>query len=185
MKKTIIYIIIASGLLGAIYWAGKLSERKEAKRQENNYLALLERHDSIVRVINSTKEELKRQQPELVKQIRDDMNIKLRNIASVQNVNTITNTHVNTILKDSTITDSVKVQVADYHDRWTDLHLIKINDSVQVHLRTTDSLLIVVHKVPRKLGQWLRGEPKKVQSDIKSYNPNSRVLYQRYIKISK
>jgi hypothetical protein len=189
MRNILIYIAVACILLGGVYGLGKLSERKNTQRQKNNYLALLQaqnhRYDSTTRVINLTKEEIKKQMPELVKQIRQDFDVKLRNINSAQNVNTVTNTNVHTFLKDSTIMDSVKIQVADYHDKWTDLHMIKLRDSVQVKIRTTDSLLIVVHKVPRKLGQWLRGEPKQVSSDIKSYNPNSKILYQRYIQISK
>ena len=155
---------------------------------ENNYLAALQELKSEnkdnMRVLDLKISEVKQQYPEIQKQLKD-MDIKLKNVESLQNVNTVTTNNVNTILRDSTISDTIVAKIANYKDKWIDFHLIQIDDSIKTKIITRDSLFIVLNKKPRSFIEWLQAKPKMVESTVRSYNPNSRITYNRLIKIDK
>jgi hypothetical protein len=189
MNRIYIGLIVLAIIFGiGFYTAFKIFDAKY-KRAENNFQAILMQQDSSnkqsMRELQLTVGEINRNFPELKKQIIDDFSVKLKQVVSVSNANTITTNNINTQIKDSVINDTVKVRVANYRDEWTDFHMLEIRDSVKVSYTVKDSLVTVVHRVPRKLGQWLRGEPKQVVQTIKSYNPNTRLTFNRYITIEK
>jgi hypothetical protein len=155
---------------------------------ENNYMALVEQlrndNNNNMRILDLKIGELNNQFPEIKDQLKE-IKIKIKNVETIQNINTTTTNHINTTLRDSVINDSIKVKVATYNDEWIKFSLININDSISTNITTRDSLFIVLHKDPRNLFQFLRGEPKNVRSTIKNYNPNSTITYNRLIKIEK
>ena len=188
VNKWLIYVIIIALLIGlGIYFGAKLW-RSEMKRMENNYLAMLQqiRNDNKdnMRVLELKVGEIKQQYPEIQKQLKD-MDIKLKNVETIQNVNTTTTNHVNTVLRDSTINDTIVAKIANYKDKWIDFKLINIQDSIRTTIVTRDSLFIVLNKVRRSFGEWVRAQPKQVKSTVKNYNPHSVVTYNRLIKIDK
>ena len=162
--------------------------KEEMKRIQNNYLSSIEqlRNDNkeSQRIYELKLNEVKNQFPE-IKETLKQMDIKLKNVVSVENINTITKTNVNTILRDTLIKDTIQAQVASYKDVWTNFNLIKIQDSVLVKIQTKDSLVCVLNKVPRSFIQWWRREPKLIKNTIKNFNPNSTITYNRFIQISK
>jgi hypothetical protein len=187
-NKWIIYVAIIALLIGlGVYFGAKLW-RGEMKRMENNYLAAVEQlrsdNKDNMRVLELKVGEIKQQYPEIKQQLKD-MDIKLKNVETIQNVNTTTTNHVNTVLRDSTINDTIVARIASYKDKWLDFKLININDSIRTTIISKDSLFIVLNKVRRNLWQWITAEPKTVRSTVKNYNPNSVVTYNRLIKIDK
>ena len=183
MTLIAIVLFVFLGLFfGAKLW------RAEMQRMENNYLAAIEQmreeNKDNMRVLELKVSEINQQYPEIKKQLKD-MDIKLKNVETIQNVNTVTTTHVNTILRDSTVNDTIVAKIASYKDKWTDFRLTVINDSALAKIQTKDSLFIVLNKVPRNIWQWLKAEPKTVKSTVKNYNPNSIITYNRFIKIEK
>lgn len=188
LNKWIIYLIIVLAIFGAGLYFGIKAYKKEMQRQENNYLAAIEQmrdeNKEAQRAYILSLSEIKREFPEIKQQLTD-MDIKLKNVETIQNVNTVTTNHVNTVLRDSTINDTIMAKIASYNDKWIDFRLININDSIRTTIITRDSLFIVLNKVNRNLWQWLRADPREVRSTVKNYNPNSRITYNRLIQIKK
>jgi hypothetical protein len=187
-KKLIIYVVIILALIGlGLYFGAKLW-RGEMKRMENTYLAALEQlrgeNKENMRVLQLSVGEVKQQYPEIKQQLKD-MDIKLKNVETVQNVNSVTTNHVNTVLRDSTINDTIVAKIASYKDKWIDFKLINIKDSIRTTIVTKDSIFIALSKVRRNLWQWLTAQPREVTSKVKNYNPNSQITFNRLIKIGK
>jgi hypothetical protein len=186
--KPIAIALVVLTLIGLGIFFGAKLWRGEMQRMENNYLAALQElrkeNSDNMRVLDLKIGEVKAQYPEIQAQLKA-MDIKLKNVETIQNVNTVTNTTVNTVLRDSTIRDSVKVKVAVYNDKWTDFKLFVIDDSVHSNIVTKDSLFIVLNKTQRTFRQWITFKPKVVRSTVKNYNPNSVVTYNRLIRIDK
>lgn len=188
LKKWLIILIIAVLLiLTGLYFGAKIW-RAEMQRMENNYLATVQQlrseNKDNMRVLQLSVAEVRRQYPEIKQQLKD-MDIKLKNVETVQNINTVTTNSVNTVLRDSTINDTIVAKISTYKDKWIDFKLININDSIKTTIITRDSLFIALSKVRRNLWQWLRAEPREVRSTVKNYNPSSVIKYNRLIKIGK
>ena len=188
LNKWILYLVIVAAIFGSGLYFGIKAYKSEMKRMENNYLAAIEqlRGDSKEqqRVYELKLSEVKNQFPE-IKETLKSMDIKLKNVVSVENVNTITQTNVNTVLRDTLIRDTIHAQTASYKDLWTDFKLIKIQDSILVKMATKDSLVCVLNRVPRTFKEWIKGDPKQVKNTIKNFNPNSTIIYNRLIQIKK
>lgn len=186
-KYVIAMIVIVLIIIFSLYFGVKLF-RSEMKRVENNYLSTLQelRNENIdnMRVLDLKLSEIKQQYPEIQKQLKD-MDIKIKNVETIQNINTITKTNVNTVLRDTIIQDTSIVKVATYKDVWTDFKLLIIDDSIHSSIQTRDSLFIVLNKYPRTFKEWITAQPKQVRSTVKNYNPNSIIVYNRLIKINK
>jgi hypothetical protein len=161
---------------------------KALNRQENNNKAMYEQlynqnKESIGSLILTNKE-LKSQYNSLYKQI-DSLNIKLKNVKSISNVNTETKYKIYTTLNDSTINDTTTIQCAKYNDKWIDYDMCYIGDSILTNIETRDSLIIIQHYNKRSFIQWLTFKKKTQSNLVKSFNPNSRITYNRNIIIKK
>jgi hypothetical protein len=185
-NKWLITVIIAVLLVALGLYFGAKVWRAEVKRMENNYLAALGEIKQLdaehARAYVLEIGELKRQFPEIKQQLQD-LDIKLKNVMQVQEINSVTHTTVNTVLRDSVINDTVTARIANYRDKWTDFKLVNIGDSIRSTITTRDSMFIALSKVRRNLWQWLRAEPREVQSTVKNYNPNSKITWNRIIMI--
>lgn len=90
-----------------------------------------------------------------------------------------------TQLRDSFIRDTVKVKVFDYKDQFYSVKGIAVNDTQKVHIQSTDSLIQVVYKGERvRPWLWIFSR-RKLQQVITSKNPNSTIVYAKYIEIIK
>jgi len=175
----------------SIFYSGYLVFRymnKALNRQENNNKAMYEQlynqnKESIGSLILTNKE-LKSQYNSLYKQI-DSLNIKLKNVKSISNVNTETKYKIYTTLNDSTINDTTTIQCAKYNDKWIDYDMCYIGDSILTNIETRDSLIIIQHYNKRSFIQWLTFKKKTQSNLVKSFNPNSRITYNRNIIIKK
>lgn len=186
MKNLTNYIFLA--VLVAAFICGYWYNSKELKRIESNYLAAVQSMQKSnaeqQRIYTLSIDELKSDFPTIKQQLKD-MNIKLKNVRSIENINTETKTIINTVLKDSVVNDTVKLQYAEYTDNWTTFKLIKVEDSIHSTITTKDSLFCVINSQKRSLKQWLKGEPRIYVNTIKNHNPNSKITYNRFIQVEK
>lgn len=187
-NKWLVKLILIIAILGLGFYFGAKAYRSEMKRIENNYLAALQeiRNDNkeAQRVYELKLNEVKNQFPE-IKQTLKDMDIKLKNVVSVENINTETKTEINTHIRDTILYDTIPAKVATYKDAWTDFKLIEIDNTIKANIMTRDSLVCVLNKVPRTFKEWIKGEPRQVKNTIKNFNPNSKIVYNRLINIDK
>lgn len=188
LNKWILWVLIIGAIFSSGLYFGIKAYRGEMLRQENNYLAALEQlrgdNKEQQRVYELKLSEVKQQFPEM-KELLSQMNIKLKNVVSVENINTETQTNINTHIRDTIVYDTIPAKVATYNDKWTNFKMIEINNTIQASITTKDSLICVLNKVRRNLWEWLRGEPKLVRNTIKNHNPNSIITYNRLIQIQK
>lgn len=185
--KLIALLVIVALFFGMFATIKILSNKLD--RFRTNYeasLTELEQHNKeTVKAYNVTVSELKEYYKKEADAIRKDFDVKLRNAIQYQNVNTITTNEIHTILKDSTINDSIKIGVLDYSDEWSDFHLLKIKDSITLKYTVRDSLEILLHKEKRNVWEWLSFKKQTVLSTVKSKNPNTKITYNRVIEIGK
>ena len=188
LNKYILWVLIVVGIFSSGLYFGIKAYKSEMQRQENNYLAALQEIRGDMkegqRVYELKISELNRQFPEIKNQLKE-MNIKLKNVVSLENINTQTKTEINTHIRDTIVYDTIPARIATYKDQWTDFKMLEIGDKLQASITTKDSIVCVLNKVKRSFGQWIRKDPKMVRNTIKSYNPNSTILYNRLIKIEK
>lgn len=188
MKLKIILILSSVVLIASLFWRIEALSTK-LTRSQNNFAALQEeafkQNKESQRVYTVTIAELKRDHTAVVEQLREDFDIKLRNVKLISSLNTETKTTIETFIRDTTVTDSVKLRVAHFRDAWTSFDMTVRDNIVSANISTRDSITCVLHKQKRTFGQWIRGDSRKVLNEIKNYNPNSVITYNRVIEIQK
>lgn len=108
----------------------------------------------------------------------------LKNLETYINANTVTEIHKTVKLRDSTIysVDSVpiRIPVFSYKDKWESVRGAIVDDSITLNISHMDSLSIVQYWDRR----WLLAK-KKYFIEIKSDNPNTRIVYQKSIMVKR
>lgn len=110
----------------------------------------------------------------------DALNLKLKNVQSVTNIGTQTNTTINTKIQ---YIDSTKC--LNYADKYTTLSGCFRGDSIGIKVVTTDSLTTVVSRIPKHRFLWWSWGVKSVKVDITSQNPNTTFTYLKYVELKK
>ena len=116
--------------------------------------------------------------------IIDQLKIKIRRIE--QFVQTSTQTQV--VFKERLVHDTIFAE-GDcrsfvWRDPWCRVEGEIENDSVACKIETCDTLHQVVHRVPRRF-LFFRFGTKSLRQEILCANPNSRIVWNQYIKIEK
>ena len=116
--------------------------------------------------------------------IIDQLKIKIRRIE--QFVQTATQTQV--VFKERLMRDTIFAEVDSrsfvWSDSWSRVEGVIENDSVACKIETCDTLHQVVHRVPRRF-LFFRFGTKSLRQEIVCANPNSRIVWNQYIKIEK
>lgn len=90
-----------------------------------------------------------------------------------------------TRLRDSTVFDTIPARVFAYRDSFYSVNGIAIGDTQRVLISSTDSLVQVVYKGGRiRPRLWILSR-RKLEQVISSKNPNSKIVYNRTIQITK
>ena len=121
---------------------------------------------------------------EITEQI-EDLKIKVNRIQSVSNTVIRSEKHITTSLKDSTINDTVTAKIFKYNDNFYNIQGIAIGDTQNVSIQSTDSLLQVVYKGKRKKPYLWFLSKRQLEQVITSKNPNSKIVYSKFIQITK
>ncbi len=102
--------------------------------------------------------------------------IKPHRIMAAATVATQTTTHFSTTMPtDTTI---------DWHDPWFTLTGRLVDTTLKATITTTDTLDIIVHRVPRRF-LFFRFGCREVRLDIINRNPHTRLTYARYYRLVK
>lgn len=194
MKKILIYALIALVLavVGLSYTLHK--ERAEKDRYKANQTALLSdvehyrtqsgKNAASVMQVTLKYNELKKNYDDVVKTAKD-LKIEVKRLQSVTTSATETKVEVKTVVKDSIVYvkgDPIKVLAFDWRDPWTDVDGFIHNDSVNLNIQSTDTLVQMVHKVPHKWWFFKWG-CKAIRQDIVSKNPHTNITYTEYIEL--
>jgi cell division protein FtsB len=154
------------------------SEVKRFKTTDNKNAAQ-------VKTLTLTKTELKKQNAELVSELKT-MNVKPREVKNIQQVSTQTKYEVELVKKDSVIFDTVQVITYKYADDWIRFEALcpLTGDTCKATIITHDSLLIAQHSKTRKFLCWT-WKRYSGQATVKNYNPYSEIKSIRNINIEK
>lgn len=194
MKNILIYSVIALVLvvIGLSYSLHKAAQEKE--RYKSNQAALLDdvehyktksgKNAASVQKLTLSYDELKKNYDDVVK-TAEDLKISLKRAQSVSDTSTETKVEIKTVIKDSIVYvkgEPIKTLVFDWRDPWTDVEGIIHNDSVNLNIQSTDTLIQIVHKVPHKF-LFFKWGCKAIKQDIVSKNPHTNIIYTNYIEL--
>lgn len=118
---------------------------------------------------------------DLVRDLKKQLDIKIRQLQSVSTITTTTGGEVKTVTKDSLIyidTTRVKAKVFQFRDRWVDLNGYFLRDSLSLQYKFYDSLTLAT--------SWKRKNifaNRELQIDAISANPHSSITGLRTISV--
>lgn len=194
MKKILIYAIIALVLAvaGLSYTLHK--ERAEKDRYKANQTALLTdvehyrtqsgKNAASVMQVTLKYNELKKNYDDVVKTAKD-LKIEVKRLQSVTTSATETKVEVKVPIHDTIIIkDGVidKLSTFYWQDPWTDVRGLIQNDSVDLAIQSTDTLVQFVHRIPHKF-LFFKWGCKAIKQDIVSKNPHTNITYTEYIEL--
>jgi hypothetical protein len=128
--------------------------------------------------------ELKKLFPKEVKQI-ENLGVKVNKTTQYSKTVVETKTNVITTIRDSIVSDTIKVKAFDYQDQWYKIEGISENDTQRLVIKSTDTLTQVVYRGER-IKPWLWFfSPRKLQQRVSVTNPNATIKYSQTIQIQK
>lgn len=107
-----------------------------------------------------------------------ELNLKPKNVQSVTNIGTQTNSTV-----------PIKIQYVDstkclnYADKFTTISGCFKGDSIDLKIENRDSLTTVVSRVPKHKFLWWTWGVKAIQLDIRAQNTDTKFTYLKYIEL--
>ena len=191
-------VIIASTMAGITH-----KQAQELKRIGTNQSILIGRlQDSLhtyktksndyaasVQILTLTKAELEKNYSSLAAEIKD-FGIKLKRVEAAAATSTSTNVQIVTQVRDSIIyvRDSSGIIRPDslqkivWSDSWIDLQGEIRNRQLTADIQSRDTLIQVIHRVPKKF-LFFRWGTKELRQEIKTSNPHSRITYTESIRV--
>ena len=169
-------------------------ERKEKNRLQNSFAAAetaisyykAKNGDLVAKTsaLELRYNEVAQIYPQIIAEIKN-LDIKPRHVTTYAETVVKNEKEIVTRLRDSTIRDTVRARVFNYRDSFYSVQGIAIGDSQQVHITSRDSIVQVVYKAKRyRPWLWILSR-RRIEQVITFKNPNSTVLYNRTIQISK
>lgn len=192
------YLIIALCVSFAViaFLSNRISSIKEERdRLDRNQTALLADVDyyksesgknaASVQALELSKSELEKHCDELVKTV-DDLNLKIKRIQSASTTATQTDVPIKAEVRDSIVyrdrIDTLKRITFD--DPWVRLDGTIEKDTFTGKINVSDTLIQVVHRVPKKFW-FIRWGTKAIRQEIRSSNPYTKIVYSEYIELKK
>lgn len=190
----IVVILAAAIVFGKLYQA----EIRERRRLEDNQRVLLSdvRHyrtrDSLsaagVERLTLSNREFRNYAGELEKAVAD-LQLKVRRLQSVSRTVVETRYPLEVRLRDTIIVRDT-LTLADtvcrlyYEDAWLTLDGTLGGDVFRGNIQSRDTLIQVVHRVPRRFW-FIRWGTKAIRQEVLSRNPYSQISYTEYIELKR
>jgi len=165
----------------------------ENKRLESNQRSLMEGIETYqtkdstnaasVEALKLTNSELKRYNESLVQTVKS-LNLKVKNLQSVSQTATETGYNVKIQVKDSLIYLPGKVDTlkcVDFDTKWLTVQGCVQNRQFSGRIESRDSIVTVVHRVPRRF-LFFRYGTKAVRQDVTCKNPDSKITFTEYLE---
>jgi len=160
------------------------SNFKSYKSAYNTGLKTIHGKDSIIQLnaakvqaLTYTVDEFKQFRASDIQTIRE-LNLKLKNVQSVTNIGTQTNSNI-----------PIKIQYVDstkclyFNDKFTTVSGCFKGDSIDLLVENRDSLTTAVSRVPKYKFLWWSWGVKAIQLDIRAQNPKTKFTYLKYIEL--
>ncbi len=206
MKTKIIIVIVGIILFGStagsLYWAFSL--RSDRNRLQDNIRYGFDTGFKIEKYYKSKNGELVAKNAvlqltnkELVSSISTEVIKQLENMGIKPNrvtfytENQVTThkefiTHVN-----DTLIDTIPAETFSYHDKFYDVHGLRIGDNQRISIFSTDSIIQAVYwgdrytRTGKKMPGWWIFSKRRLEQSILCKNPSSKVTYSKTIQIIK
>lgn len=194
MKKTLIISLTIAFLGMAVEFIAIGKIRQERDRYKANQTALMSdvehyksengKNAASVQKLTLTYDELKKSYDDVCATAKD-LGLQVKRLQSVSNTATETKVEVKVPIHDTiVIRDGVIDRLSTFYwqDPWTDVEGLIRNDSVELNIQSTDTLVQFVHRVPHKFWFFKWG-CKAIRQDIVSKNPHTNIVYTNYIEV--
>lgn len=204
MKKDIFYIAILFSLTFALVYSVSLylETKRDRDRLKQNQSILL--HNGTVEISETTSGNSRASTPALslrpsefkesgdtLAKVAKEAGIKPSRIAAAATAATTTHTDIVApvrIVPSLPQTDSLTTRsnslCFSWHDAWLSLTGCVSDSTFRGSVSSTDTLDIIVHRVPKRF-LFFRFGCKQVRMDIISRNPHTRLTYARYYRLVK
>ena len=148
----------------------------------SNVLDINGRFVSQNQVLELKNQELEALIPELHKEIKA-LQVKPSRVESVSASSFSSHTSVQTVLRDSTVFDTVPVKQFKYADEFYRIEGFAVNDTQHLNNTYQDTLIQTVYRGKRK-NPWLWiFSPRQLEQRVALKNPNATINYSQHIKI--
>ena len=191
MKKYTIILISIMALVIVVQHGMHRKDVKEIERLESNQASLItgarefktkdSLNPSMVDRLQLTIKELKRLNDNK-ESIISDLGVKLKRVESVSTSATEVKREVVVETRDSFIFMDRPVKTLRFSDEYLTLSGLIEDNKFTGLIVSRDTLIQVVHRVPRKF-LFIKYGTKAIRQSIVSRNPYSRIVYQEYIEI--
>ena len=199
MKKYLIIMCVVLFLVSAYLAHSLIEANKEKTRLQDNQETLMrninhyktdagESAASVLR-LQLTNDELEQNYQKVCKEAKD-LGIKLKRLQSVSQTSTTGNIEIQAEIKDSIryvpeihLVDTLKT--FSWNDPpWAKIYGIIDSGKVNLSVSTTDTIIQIVHKVPKRF-LCFRFGCKAIRQEIVSKNPYNKIVYTEYIELKK
>jgi hypothetical protein len=116
-----------------------------------------------------------------------DLRIQLKRAESIAKNATESTYEITTVVRDTAIVSGEVLDTArtfSYRTPYIDLKGLLRRNLVELDFTTRDTLLQVVHRVPRKF-LFIRYGTKAIRQEVVSTNPHTEITYTEYIRLRK
>lgn len=190
MKKIILWLLLFI-LAGALLRAYRNAQH-EIVRLEENQQAMSEKllhyetrlGDSVAscRVLRLRCREFEELREQDAAEIRA-LGIRLKRAEAMAHTQLASAVEITTPLRD-TLCRQDTVRNFCWRDPWVELRGEISNDTLHCHVQSVDTLIQVIHRVPRRFW-FIRWGTKAIRQEILCKNPHTRVVYAEYISLEK
>ena len=133
-------------------------------------------------VLKLKNQELEALVPGLHKEIKA-LQVKPSRVESVSASSFSSHTSVQTVLRDSTVFDTVPVKQFSYTDEFYRIHGFSVNDTQHLSITYQDTLIQTVYRGKRKKPWLWIFSPRQLEQRVALNNPNATVNYSQHIQI--
>lgn len=193
--KVLTYSLLLNALLIAIV----LLASKQASRSRANYNRVLEANEvlstklSNVQLVNGRisatnqvlqlkNKELKKLIPQLHQEIKE-LGVKPSRTESLSATAFTSETRIETVLKDSTVFDTVPVNHFSYQDEFYHIDGFAVNDTQHLRITYRDTLIQTVYRGKRKRPWLWIFSPRQLEQRVALKNPDATINYSQHIQI--
>ena len=133
-------------------------------------------------VLELKNKELEALIPELHKEIKA-LQVKPSRVESVSTSSFSSHTSVQTVLRDSTVFDTVLVKHFKYADEFYRIEGFSVNDTQHLNITYQDTLIQTVYRGKRKKPWLWIFSPRQLEQRVALKNPNATINYSQHIQI--
>ena len=133
-------------------------------------------------VLELKNQELEKLIPKLHEEIKS-LQVKPSRVESVSASSFSSHTSVQTVLRDSTVFDTVAVKQFSYEDEFYQIEGFAVNDTQHLNITYQDTLIQTVYRGKRKKPWLWIFSPRHLEQRVALKNPDATINYSQHIQI--